>query len=174
MAEPMDFPQSLRKVGTRDIRLLRLHGMAEQGIYCKLRKCSKKMKAVAVRENHLYQKAYAKGKKAVGRYTVVYVMKDLKAAALKRANPMKVSVNRVGLTVTKRIGGAVVRNRVKRILREGYRMCEKQLPLRRGRIVIIVARDAAVNAKSSDIYAEMQKQFAAVGMLDTVSVTETE
>jgi len=29
MAEPMDFPQSLRKVGTRDIRLLGLHGVAE-------------------------------------------------------------------------------------------------------------------------------------------------
>ena len=124
------------------------------------------MKCVAVKENHLYQKAYTKGKKAVGRYTVVYVMKDLKASLLKRAHPMKININRVGLTVTKRIGGAVVRNRVKRILREGYRLCEKNLPLRRGRIVIIVARDAARGAKSTDIYAEMRKQFEAVGMLD--------
>lgn len=123
------------------------------------------MKAVAVGENHLYQKAYAKGKKAVGRYTVVYVMKDLKASKLKRAHPMKVNINRVGLTVTKRIGGAVVRNRVKRILREGYRLCEKELPLRRGRIVIIVARDAARGAKSTQIYAEMRKQFESIGML---------
>ncbi|MBQ9116484.1 MAG: ribonuclease P protein component [Clostridia bacterium] len=123
------------------------------------------MKAVAVGENHLYQKAYAKGKKAVGRYTVVYVMKDLKASKQKRAHPMKVNINRVGLTVTKRIGGAVVRNRVKRILREGYRLCEKELPLRRGRIVIIVARDAARGAKSTQIYAEMRKQFESIGML---------
>ncbi len=123
------------------------------------------MKSVAVKENHLYQKAYAKGKKAVGRYTVVYVMKDLKASMFKRAHPLKVSINRVGLTVTKKIGGAVMRNRVKRILREGYRLCEKELPLRRGRIVIIVARDAARGAKSTEIYNEMKKQFADLGML---------
>ena len=132
------------------------------------------MKAVAVRENHLYQKAYAKGKKAVGRYTVVYVMKDLKASLLKRAHPMKINVNRVGLTVTKKIGGAVVRNRVKRILREGYRLCEKELPLRRGRIVIIVARDAAKGAKSSQVYAEMKKQFESLGMIDTEKKADTE
>lgn len=124
------------------------------------------MKNIAVRENHLYQKAYAKGKKAVGRYTVVYVLKDLKASMLKRAHPMKIAVNRVGLTVTKKIGGAVVRNRVKRILREGYRLCEKELPMKHGRIVIIVARDAARGAKSTDIYTEMKKHFGAIGMLD--------
>lgn len=124
------------------------------------------MKAVAVKENHLYQKAYNKGKKAVGRYTVVYVMKDQKASVFRRAHPMKVSINRVGLTVTKKIGGAVMRNRVKRILREGYRLCEKELPLRRGRIVIIVARDASRGAKSTEIYAEMRKQFESLGMIE--------
>ena len=124
------------------------------------------MKNVAVKENHLYQKAYAKGKKAVGRYVVIYVMKDLKASVFRRANPQKVNINRVGLTVTKKIGGAVQRNRVKRILREGYRLCEKQLPLRHGRIVIIVARDAARDAKSTAIYAEMKKHFEAIGMLE--------
>ena len=123
------------------------------------------MKNIAVKENHLYQKAYAKGKKSIGKYTVLYVMRDFKAAAFMRANPRKNYINRVGLTVTKRIGGAVVRNRVKRILREGYRLCEKELPLRRGRIVIIVARDAAKGAKSTEIYNEMKKQFADLGML---------
>ena len=58
-----------------------------------------------------------------------------------------------------------MRNRVKRILREGYRLCEKELPLRRGRIVIIVARDAAKGAKSTEIYNEMKKQFEGLGML---------
>lgn len=93
-------------------------------------------------------------------------MKDQKASLLKRAHPMKININRVGLTVTKRIGGAVVRNRVKRILREGYRLCEKELPLRHGRIVIIVARDAAKGAKSTEIYAEMKKQLESIGMLE--------
>ena len=123
-----------------------------------------KVKNVAVKENHLYQKAYAKGKKAVGRYTVVYVMKDLKASLFMKANPTKQYLNRVGLTVTKKIGGAVVRNRVKRILREGYRLCEKEIGLKHGRIVIIVARDAAKDVKSTVIYEEMRRHFKALGM----------
>ena len=123
------------------------------------------MKNVAVKENHLYQKAYHKGKKAVGKYTVLYVMRDFKAAALMRANPRKEYINRVGLTVTKKIGGAVVRNRVKRILREAYRLSEKQLQLQRGRIVIIVARDAARTAKTGDIYSELVRQMKETGLL---------
>ena len=124
-----------------------------------------KLKNIAVKENHLYQKAYSKGKKAVGRYTVVYVMKDYKAELFMKANPMKQYLNRVGLTVTKKIGGAVVRNRVKRILREGYRLCEKEIGLKHGRIVIIVARDAAKEVKSSVIYGELKRHFSALGML---------
>ena len=125
------------------------------------------MKNIAVRENHLYKKAYAKGKKAAGRYTVIYVMRDYRSGALMRANPQKEYVNRVGLTVTKKIGGAVMRNRVKRILREGYRLTDKLHGVKKGNIVIIVAREAATAAKSTDIYAEMTKSFACMGMLCT-------
>ena len=124
-----------------------------------------KLKNVAVKENHLYQKAYAKGKKAVGKYTVVYVMKDHKASLFMKANPRKEYLNRVGLTVTKKIGGAVVRNRVKRILREGYRLCEKEIGLKHGRIVIIVARDAAKDVKSGVIYEELKRHFTTLGMI---------
>ena len=123
------------------------------------------MKNIAVKENHLYHKAYQKGKKAVGRYTVLYVMKDFKASAIMRANPRKEYLNRVGLTVTKKIGGAVIRNRVKRILREAYRLSEKQLPLIHGRIVIIVAREAAAGAKTGDIYSELKRHFIETGLL---------
>ena len=76
------------------------------------------MKHIAIGENHLYSKAYAKGKKFVAHNVIVYVLKDLKSEKLKNANPMKEHINRIGLTVSKKLGGAVVRNRVKRILRE--------------------------------------------------------
>ena len=78
------------------------------------------MKHIAIGENHLYSKAYNKGAKYVGKGVVIYVLKDLKANLLKKAHPDKVKVNRIGLTVTKKIGGAVIRSRVKRILREGF------------------------------------------------------
>lgn len=122
------------------------------------------LKNIAVREDHLYRKAYAKGRKYVGRYAVVYVMKDLKASRLAKANPQKKKVNRLGLTVTKKLGGAVMRNRVKRVLREAYRLIEKDGVLRHGNIVIIVARDAAKTAKSTEIEAELRKAFSKLEM----------
>ncbi|MDD4772092.1 MAG: ribonuclease P protein component [Eubacteriales bacterium] len=119
------------------------------------------MKLTSVKENHLYSKAYAKGKKYVGRYVVIYVLRDTHAGLLKKSHPLKIAVNRIGLTVTKKIGGAVVRNRCKRIIREAYRLTDRESAIRRGHIIIIVARDAAVNAKmqmiKSDIEAAMKK-----------------
>ena len=74
------------------------------------------MKNIASTENHLYKKAYAGGKKAGGKLTVVYVLKDKKAYVLKKANPQKEYINRIGITVSKKIGGAVQRNRAKRVV----------------------------------------------------------
>lgn len=122
------------------------------------------MKNIAVREDHLYRKAYAKGKKAVGRYTVLYVMKDRKASLLRRANPKKEFVNRLGITVTKRLGGAVMRNRAKRIIREAYRLIERDGLVKHGNIVIIVARDAARTAKSTEIEAELRRLLSKLDM----------
>lgn len=122
------------------------------------------MKNIAIRENHLYKKVYTGGKKAYGRYTVIYVLKDLKAYKLKKANPLKKSVNRIGLTVTKKIGGAVVRNRVKRIIRAAFAETEKEYPLKKGFLIVISAREAATNASSVEIRAEMRGQFEKLGM----------
>lgn len=113
------------------------------------------MKLTAVKENHLYSKAYAKGKKYVGRTVVVYVLRDTHAGLLKKRNPLKIAVNRVGLTVTKKIGGAVVRNRCKRIIREAYRLTDREAGIRRGFIIIIVARDSAVTAKMQQVKADI-------------------
>ena len=74
------------------------------------------MKLPAITENHLYSKAYARGKKFVGRFVVVYVLVDYAASKLQKANPTKEKINRVGITVTKKLGTAVVRSRAKRII----------------------------------------------------------
>ncbi len=124
------------------------------------------MKLRAIRENHLYSKAYSRGKKFVGRNVVVYVLPDYAAARLAKANPTGQRLNRVGITVTKKLGGAVVRNRAKRIIREGYRLCDKQTPIKRGFLVVIVARSGIVKAKSGDICSDLSAAFKKLGMIE--------
>lgn len=124
------------------------------------------MKHIAISENHLYSKAYAKGDKFVGRLVIVYILKDLKATRLMRANPEKEYVNRVGLTVSKKLGKAFVRNRVKRILREGLRQTEKENNLKKGYLVVLVARATAVNASSDDIRYDLKKAFKALKFIN--------
>ncbi len=123
------------------------------------------MKNIAVTENHLYKKVYTGGKKACGKYTVIYVLKDLKARKLKKAHPQKIFINRVGLTVSKKLGHAVQRNRVKRIIRAAFAQIEKEAPLKKGNLIVIAAREPAVDAKASNLYTEMKDQFYRLDLL---------
>ena len=122
------------------------------------------MKFTAICENHLYSKAYSKGKRAVTSALAVYVLPDYAARRLAKAHPQKLMVNRIGLTVSKTIGGAVVRSRVRRILREGLRQLERDKPLRVGNLVVIAARRPAVSMKSTDIRRELDIAMTKLGM----------
>ena len=109
------------------------------------------MKLRAIRENHLFSKAYAKGKKYIGRNVAVYILPDYAASRLQKADPMKRRLNRVGITVSKKLGGAVVRSRARRIIREGYRAAVNETQPRQGWLVVITARQGIIGKKSQDI-----------------------
>lgn len=121
------------------------------------------MKNIAIKENHLYNKAYRKGKSYVGRLVAVYVLRDFAAERLAKANPEKKYVNRVGLSVSKKLGGAVVRNRTKRIIRAAYDTCKPEL--KTGFLIVISARGAAARKKSTDVAEELRNAFSSLGML---------
>ena len=127
------------------------------------------MKEIAIKENHLYNKTYTRGKRFVGRYVAVYVLKDLAAKRLRKENPSKEYVNRLGLSVSKKVGGAVVRSRAKRIIRAAYRAHADEL--RRGFLIVISARVAIVGKKSTDIEAELLKAFKELNMMNTADNT---
>ena len=98
-------------------------------------------KTEPLKENHLFRRAYNRGKTAADSRLALYV----------RRNGQK--GNRLGLTVSTKVGHAVVRNRIRRRLREIYRLNEDRLIP--GADVVVVAR---VRAASSD-YRQLEKSF---------------
>ncbi len=124
------------------------------------------LKFSAITENHLFQKAYSKGKRYVTERLAVYVLPDYAAARLAKAHPEKKRVNRIGLTVSKKLGGAVERNRTKRILREGYRTAMTEYPMKAGFLIVIAAREAAVTAKAQHIARDLARAFRKLGLYE--------
>ena len=99
-----------------------------------------------------------------------YVLRDLAAERLAKANPQKKRLNRLGLSVSKKLGGAVVRNRAKRILRAGYAEIKEEL--KTGYLIVISARGAATKKKSSDIARELRYAFSQLQMFSAGEETQ--
>ena len=86
--------------------------------------------------NHIFRRLYRTNGQA-NSCLVLYARKN------------RLGENRVGVTVSKKLGKAVVRNRVRRRLREVYRLHESRfLP---GWDIVVVARGRAVDASFSDL-----------------------
>ena len=81
--------------------------------------------------NHIFQRLYRTGGQANG-HLVLYARKN------------RTDTNRVGITVSKKLGHAVVRNRVRRRLREVYRLNEDKF--QPGWDIVVVARTRAIYA----------------------------
>ena len=81
--------------------------------------------------NHIFRRLYATNGHANG-YLVLY------------ARPNRSATNRVGITASKKLGHAVVRNRVRRRLREVYRLNEELFTP--GWDIVVVARSRCIDA----------------------------
>ena len=97
-----------------------------------------------VKENYEFRRMYSKGKSGVSSYLVVYFRPN------RRGN------NRLGVTVSAKLGHAVVRNRIRRRIREIFRL--NQPKLKQGYDMIVVARGRSVRTS----YQEMDRAFLSV------------
>ena len=122
------------------------------------------MKFTAITENHLYSKAYSKGKRAVTSALAVYVLPDYQAKKLAKAHPEKTVVNRIGLTTSTKLGSAVIRSRARRIMRAALASVMKERELKAGFLIVIAARSASVTKKSTEIERELYVAFEKLGM----------
>ena len=85
-----------------------------------------------VKENYLFRRIYRKGASAVEPCMVVYCQKNRRGQT------------RLGVTVSTKLGKAVKRNRIRRRLREIYRLNESRFL--RGTDLVVVARARAADA----------------------------
>lgn len=86
-----------------------------------------------LRKNKQFQSVYRYGKSYANRMMVIYVLSN------------KDTQRKVGFAAGKRLGNAVVRNRVKRLLRETYRLNQHKLKL--GFDLLLVGRKSMVDVK---------------------------
>jgi len=107
-------------------------------------------KLLLVRKNKEFGLVCQTGKKIVGQRVVIYYLEN------------KLGWTRLGISVSKRIGKATVRNRVKRLMREAFRL--NRYRYRPGYDMVWVARSRAVGTSLEDLSQEVNKLLGKVGL----------
>jgi len=106
---------------------------------------------VSLTKNYEFKRLYNKGKSAASKCVVIYCKKNGKEK------------NRLGVTVSTKLGGAVQRNRIRRRLKEIYRLNESTLRL--GYDIVLVARLRCRHAGWSEL------ETSVLSLLDKLGLT---
>ena len=104
----------------------------------------------SLKKNRDFQVVYRQGTSYANRYLVMYVKEN------------HLEKNRIGISVSKKVGNSVVRHRLTRLIRESYRLNEQKF--RSGLDIVVVAR---VNAKGRSCQ-EIEKALLHLGRLQKI------
>ncbi len=91
----------------------------------------------SLKKNFQFRTVYNRGKSIANRHLVMYVFPNGK------------QTNRLGISVSKKVGKSVTRSRVTRLIRENYRLSE--LKIKTGFDIVVIARSATAEATFEDI-----------------------
>ena len=101
----------------------------------------------SLKKNSYFQDVYKNGKSYANRFFVMYVLKN------------DLGKNRLGISVSKKVGNSVIRHHVTRLVREAYRLQEEIF--HSGLDIVVIARVSARNVS----YHETEKAILQVGSL---------
>ena len=105
----------------------------------------------SLKKNKDFQHTYKNGKSFANKYLVMIVLENER------------NENRLGISVSKRVGNSVVRHRVTRLIRESYRLSEHFFKV--GLDIVVVAR---VNSKDAG-YKEIESALMHLGKLHGIT-----
>ena len=108
-------------------------------------------KFAVINTNKDFRTLYYRGKSQVHPVLVTYVRKN------------RLGYPRAGITTGKKIGGAVQRNRCRRVIREAYRLLLPQIS--GGWDLVFFARARTLKCKSTAVRAVLEEQLRAAGVL---------
>lgn len=118
----------------------------------------------SLKKNKDFQFIYRNGKSYGNKYLVMYVYHN--ARNEKKGVPM----NRIGISVSKKVGNSVVRHRITRLIRESYRLNEKKFV--GGLDVIVVARPGAKERNFFEIESALLHLAKIHGLLKKETITD--
>lgn len=107
--------------------------------------------SVPLKFNYEFARVYRRGKYLSGRYVVLHYIRH------------SGKINRIGVTTSKTIGGSVQRNRMRRLLRESYRLNEPGM--KRGYDVILLGRGGIPDLGYSQINKDVLHLMRKAGIL---------
>jgi ribonuclease P protein component len=105
----------------------------------------------SLKKNHEFKRVYSRGKSVASSHVVLYCLRNGHNA------------NRLGITVGSKIGNAVTRNRVRRRLKEIYRITEDMFL--KGWDLVLVARVRAGEAGFDEIRSDFLQVAAKLGLI---------
>lgn len=108
---------------------------------------------VTLKKNKEFKKVFLKGKWYRGRYLVLYILPNI------------YDYNRIGIAVSKKIGKSVKRNRIKRIIRESYRLNKNNI--KNGFDIIILWKSKEIEAVYKNVFNDLRKLFEKSWLIDS-------
>lgn len=104
----------------------------------------------SLKKNKDFQIVYKKGKSYANKYLVMYIYRN------------DTERNRVGISVSKKVGNSVVRHRITRLIRESYRLQEEKF--QNGLDIVMIARAGA----KDKTYREIESALVHLGKLHNI------